>query len=75
MSVKGENPDFRREQVVRCEQTTLRVPVGYPDGENKYVVGYTGLGLRRNATLADRNLKTICIKIAFTTIRMEACTY
>lgn len=75
MSVKGENPGFRREQVVRFEQTTLRVPVRYPNGESKYAIGYTGLGLRRNATLDDRNLKAICIKIAFTAIRMEAGTY
>lgn len=47
----------------------------HPNGENKYAVGYTGLRLRRSATLDERGVKAICTKIAVTDIRMEASTY
>lgn len=47
----GENPGYRREQVFRFEQTSLGVSGGYPNRENKYVVGYTGLRLGGDALL------------------------
>ena len=43
------NPGYRREQVFRFEQTSLGVPGGYPNRDNKYVVGYTGLRLGGDA--------------------------
>lgn len=52
--------------MVSFEPKTLGVPVRYSCGENKYVAGYTGLGLRGDATLDNMNLKVVYIKIAFT---------
>lgn len=47
------------------------MPVSYPNGANKYVVGYTGLGFRGDATLERMNVKVIYIKRVFTAMGME----
>lgn len=71
MAMNGENPGFRSKHIFIFEQTSLRMPMRHSNGEEEYVIGYIGLELRGYATVDNRNLNVIYIKVAFKVMGME----